>query len=383
MYITNKGVVADLSKVHVPKVDKHSTGGVGDKISIHLAPIIAACGVAVPMISGRGLGHTGGTLDKLEAIPGFRTSLTLSEFSEQIEKIGLAIIGATKELAPADKKLYVLRDVTATVDCLPLICGSILSKKMAEGIDGLVLDVKFGDGALMKDKIKARELASAMVQIGLKMGKPTVALLTAMNQPLGRNVGNALEIVESIACLNPVGDARTTSNDLMEVTLALAEQMLILAGVAKDSVEANEKLLQSISSGAALAKFRELVVSQGGDPRVVDEPEKYLPAAKIQRPVKSNQEGYIVKVDAFKIAIIAQALGAGRLKASDTIDYAVGVSNIGKIGEKVTVDSVLAVLHTNSEHTVASSIDALREAFVIDPNPPTETVKLVDEVITC
>ncbi|HEY9247487.1 MAG TPA: thymidine phosphorylase, partial [Rariglobus sp.] len=257
------GVIADLSSVKAPKVDKHSTGGVGDKISIHLAPMIAACGVAVPMISGRGLGHTGGTLDKLEAIPGFRVGLSLEEYRERVETVGCALIGQTKDLAPADKKLYALRDVTATVECLPLICASIMCKKLAEGIDALVLDVKFGGGAFMKKKEDARALAQAMVDIGNAMGKPTRALLTAMDQPLGRAVGNALEVAESVACLKGEGPA-----DLMEVTYALGAEMLCLAKVAQDAKEARARLEAVVANGAALGKFREIVAAQGGDVRV-------------------------------------------------------------------------------------------------------------------
>ena len=242
----HSGVVADLSSVKWPKADKHSTGGVGDKVSLHLAPMVAACGVAVPMISGRGLGHTGGTLDKLESIPGFRVNLTMAEYRAELETIGLSLIGQTAELAPSDKKLYALRDVTATVECIPLICGSILAKKLAEGIDVLVLDVKFGRGAFMKEKSQARELALALVSVATAMGKPTRAILTAMEQPLGRAVGNALEVAESIECLKGRGPA-----DTMEVTYALAEQMLVLAGVAQTATEARAALALSISSGAA------------------------------------------------------------------------------------------------------------------------------------
>ncbi|MEZ0216703.1 MAG: thymidine phosphorylase, partial [Rariglobus sp.] len=231
------GVIADLSVVRAPKVDKHSTGGVGDKISLHLAPMVAACGVAVPMISGRGLGHTGGTLDKLESIPGFRVGLSLEEYREQVERVGCALIGQTKELAPADKKLYALRDVTATVECLPLICASIMCKKLAEGIDALVLDVKFGHGALLKAKDEARLLARTMVDIGNAMGKPTRALLTSMDEPLGRAVGNAREMAESIACLRGEGPV-----DVMEVTYALGAEMLCLAKVAKDAKDGEARL---------------------------------------------------------------------------------------------------------------------------------------------
>jgi len=256
--VMHSGIIADLSAIRLPKADKHSTGGVGDKVSLHLAPMVAACGIAVPMISGRGLGHTGGTVDKLESIPGFRVGLSLSEFRAQVGKIGVALISQTDELVPADRKLYALRDVTATVECIPLICASILSKKLAEGIDVLVLDVKFGRGAFMKDKARARELAVALTSAARSMGKQTRAVMTAMDEPLGLTVGNALEVAESVDCLKGSGPA-----DVMDVTYALGEQMLVLAGTAKDAADARSQLERSISSGAALAKFREVVAAQG------------------------------------------------------------------------------------------------------------------------
>ncbi len=368
------GVVADLSAVRAPKVDKHSTGGVGDKVSIHLAPMVAACGVAVPMISGRGLGHTGGTLDKLESIPGFRVGLSMDEYRAQVDKVGCALIGQTKELAPADKKLYALRDVTATVECLPLICASIMCKKLAEGIDALVLDVKFGAGAFMKDKADARALAQAMADIGNAMGKPTRALLTAMDQPLGRAVGNALEVAESIKCLRGEGPA-----DLMEVTYALGEQMLLLAGTAKTTAEARVRLEKSISSGAALAKFREIVTAQGGDARVVDDP-ACLPQARLRAEVKSSTGGYVQTVGAMEIALAALKLGAGRVKAEDTVDHAVGFSSLVKIGERVLPGGVIAVVHANSDASLAAARESAAQAvrFSAEPVP---APRLVDEVI--
>ena len=368
------GVVADLSAVRAPKVDKHSTGGVGDKVSIHLAPMVAACGVAVPMISGRGLGHTGGTLDKLESISGFRVGLSMEEYSAQVDKIGCALIGQTNELAPADKKLYALRDVTATVECLPLICASIMCKKLAEGIDALVLDVKFGAGAFMKDKADALALAKAMVAIGNAMGKPTRALLTAMDQPLGRTVGNALEVAESIACLRGEGPA-----DLMEVTYALGEQMLLLAGVVKTAAEARSRLEQSISSGAALAKFREIVTAQGGDGRVVDDPAR-LPKARLCAEVKSAPGGFVKSVDAMEIAQAALKLGAGRVKAEDSVDHAVGFSSLVKIGERVPPGGVIAVVHASSEAALAEARASVGQAIRFSAEP-VSAPQLVDEVI--
>lgn len=368
------GVVADLASVIAPKADKHSTGGVGDKISLHLAPMIAACGVAVPMISGRGLGHTGGTLDKLESIPGFNVNLSLEVYRTQLERIGLALIGQTADLAPSDKKLYALRDVTATVESIPLICGSILSKKLAEGIDVLVLDVKFGRGAFMKDRAKARELAEALVAVATTMGKPTRAVLTAMEEPLGRTVGNALEVAESIECLRGRGPA-----DVMEVTMALGEQMLVLAKVAETIGAARKKLEASIASGAALEKFREMVAAQGGDARVVDEPQR-LPTAKLQAAVVAARGGIVGDVDAMGVALAALRLGAGRAKASDGVDHAVGVSGLVKVGERVDAGATLAVVHANDAAAMSEAQAMLARAISVgDERGP--VVKLIDEVI--
>jgi pyrimidine-nucleoside phosphorylase len=297
-------VVADLSHVPGVKVDKHSTGGVGDKVSLPLAAMVVACGVPVPMISGRGLGHSGGTLDKLEAIPGFNVNLSLEDYRAQVARIGCALIGQTRDLAPADKKLYALRDVSATVECIPLICGSIMAKKLAEGIDALVLDVKFGRGAFMKDRAQARELASAMVAIGSAMGKGVRALLTAMDQPLGRCVGNAVEVAESIACLRGEGPA-----DLMEVTYALGAEMLVLGGVARDLGAAQAQLERVVTNGAALAKFGEIVAAQGGDARVIDDPAGVLPAAAQQVPLLSGKSGYVTDVDAMGVALAGGGCG--------------------------------------------------------------------------
>lgn len=368
------GVVADLSAVPGVKVDKHSTGGVGDKISIPLAPMVVACGVPVPMISGRGLGHSGGTLDKLESIPGFRTDLSLEAYRAQVAKLGCALIGQTKDLAPADKKLYALRDVTGTVECIPLICGSILSKKLAEGIDALVLDVKFGRGAFMKTKAEARQLAEALVRVGKAGGKNVRALLTAMDQPLGRAVGNALEVAESIACLRGEGPA-----DVMEVTFALGEQMLLLGGVAKDQAEARAKLEHAIASGAARAKLREIVAAQGGDPRVVDDPAR-LPQAKLQVPLAAPRSGFVQDVDAMGVALAALRLGAGRARAEDKIDPAVGVSGMVKVGEKVAQGAPLCVVHASDDRALAEAQAMLAKAIVVG-DAAGEGMSLIDDVI--
>ncbi len=370
----NSGFVADLSGVRQPKADKHSTGGVGDKVSLHLAPMVAACGVAVPMISGRGLGHTGGTLDKLESIPGFSVNLTSAQYQAQLARIGVCLIGQTAELAPADKKLYALRDVTGTVECIPLICGSILSKKLAEGTEVLVGDVKFGRGAFMKDKAKARELAQALVAVSNAMGMPMRAVLTAMDQPLGRAVGNALEVAESIACLHGRGPA-----DTMEVTYALGEQMLLLAGVAKSAGEARTKLEASITQGTAREKFRQLVAAQGGDARVADEPGR-LPQARLKVPLAAPAAGYVRDVDAMTVALAALQLGAGRVKASDPVDPAVGIDGLVKIGERVAAGQPLALVHANDERALAAATKLLATAFTIG-DTPVSAPKLIDEII--
>ena len=368
------GVVADLAAVPGIKVDKHSTGGVGDKVSIPLAPIVVACGIPVPMISGRGLGHSGGTLDKLESIPGFRTDLSLDAYRAQVAKVGCALIGQTRDLAPADKKLYALRDVTATVECIPLICGSILSKKLAEGIDALVLDVKFGRGAFMKTKADARQLAAALVAVGRAGGKQVRALLTAMHEPLGRTVGNALEVTEAIACLRGEGPA-----DLWQVTQALGAQMLMLGGVAANIAEAEEKLQEAVSSGRALAKFREIILAQGGDGRVVDEPSR-LPQARLQVPLTAPVDGHVSDVDAMGVALAALRLGAGRARAEDKVDPAVGVSGLVKMGERVSAGSPLCVIHANDTTALAGARSMLAKAIVVG-NEPGVPPGLIDELI--
>lgn len=368
------GAVADLSGVRGIKVDKHSTGGVGDKVSIHLAPMVAACGVPVPMISGRGLGHSGGTLDKLESIRGFRTNLSLEEFARQVARVGCALIGQTKDLAPADKKLYALRDVTATVESIPLICGSILSKKLAEGIDALVLDVKFGRGAFMKTKEDARALADALVQVGRAGGKQVRALLTSMEQPLGRTVGNALEVGESIACLRGKGPA-----DVMEVSYALGAQMLQLGGVATTEAEARGKLSTVIANGSALAKFREIVLAQGGDAQVIHDPGR-LPQAAHQMALRAARGGVVQEVDAMKVALAALRLGAGRARAEDNVDPAVGVGGLVKIGERVAAGDTLCVIHAANADTLADVRPVLESAIVIGEHAVTAG-PLIDQLL--
>ncbi|HEY4300027.1 MAG TPA: thymidine phosphorylase, partial [Candidatus Didemnitutus sp.] len=370
------GDTIDLSDLGGAKVDKHSTGGVGDKVSLVLAPLVAACGVKVPMMSGRGLGHTGGTLDKLEAIPGFRVNLGVPEFRLTLERVGCAMIGQTAQFVPADRKLYALRDVTATVECIPLICASIMSKKLAEGIDSLVLDVKFGRGAFIKPRERAVELAQALVAIGRASGKSVRAVLTSMEQPLGRCVGHTTEVFEAIECLKGRGPA-----DLMEVTFALGSHMLVLGGVAPDLTEARKQLALAIGSGAALRKFQELCVAQGGDPRVVDDA-KIMPTASIVTELRApaGTGGFIGGVDALKIAQAVMVLGGGRASISDPVDHAVGVSGLVKTGEPVAANSRLCVMHANDEARAAHAEVLIREAITFSPNVP-RLEALVQDVI--
>ncbi len=368
------GAVADLHGIPGAKVDKHSTGGVGDKVSLVLAPLVAACGVVVPMMSGRGLGHTGGTLDKLEAIPGFRVGLGLDVYAAQLRKIGVAMIGQTAELVPADRRLYALRDATATVESIPLICASILSKKLAEGIDALVLDVKFGRGAFMKERARARELAVALVALGRAMGKPTRALLTSMDQPLGQAVGNAVEVVEALEALKGRGPA-----DLMEVTLALGVHMLLLAGAAADPAAARTRLQQALAGGQALAKFRALVAAQGGDAAAIDDYAR-LPRAPVVRPVTAPISGFITDVDPLAVARAAWRLGAGRTHSTDAINPAVGLTHLMKTGEPVSAGDRLCTVHAATERDLAAVRDEVATAFRIEPRAA-RVAPLIDELI--
>jgi pyrimidine-nucleoside phosphorylase len=370
------GEVIDLADVPGPKVDKHSTGGVGDKVSLILAPLAAACGVNVPMMSGRGLGHTGGTLDKLEAIPGFRVGLEVGEFRAILRRHGLAMIGQTPQVVPADRKLYALRDVTGTVECIPLICASIMSKKLAEGIDSLVLDVKSGRGAFMKRKEDALALAHAMVAVGRAAGKPVVAQLTAMDEPLGRCAGHTTEVIESIECLRGRGPA-----DLMEVTYALTGHMLVLGGVARDPADARTRMDAALADGSALGKFRAMCEAQGGDPRVVDD-YALLPAARLQQELRAGADahGYVAAVDALTCGHAIMALGGGRAAVTDKVDHAVGLSDLVKVGEPVAPGTRLCTLHANDESRAAVAERMLRSAIRFSPTRPVP-VPLVQEVV--
>ncbi|HYM77037.1 MAG TPA: thymidine phosphorylase [Candidatus Dormibacteraeota bacterium] len=337
------GEVLDLSSIRGKKVDKHSTGGVGDKTSLVLAPLAAAAGVTVPMISGRGLGHTGGTLDKLEAIPGFNVNLPVADFRRVLEVCGCAMIGQTAEIAPADRKLYALRDVTGTVESPYLICASIMSKKLAEGIDGLVLDVKTGSGAFMKNEKDAAFLAELMVETGERMGKDVVALITDMDQPLGKMIGNALEVVEVIEVLRGTGP-----EDLRDLCLELAGWMLRLAGVSQSVGEGKQLSAKLISSGEALEKFRQMVELQGGDPRVIDDAGK-LPQAAHTMEVLSTKAGYLATMQCEQIGTACVILGGGRERKEDSVDPAVGIVLHRKVGERVGAGESLATVYYNAE----------------------------------
>jgi pyrimidine-nucleoside phosphorylase/thymidine phosphorylase len=358
------GEVLDLSGLPGPTVDKHSTGGVGDKTSLVLAPLAAACGAYVPMISGRGLGHTGGTLDKLESIPGFRVGLSLLEFRQVLRRCGLGLIGQTPEIAPADRKLYALRDVTSTVESRPLIAASIMSKKMAEGISALVLDVKTGDGAFMKAFDDSKALAETMVAIGRGMGKRVAALITDMDQPLGRAAGNALEVVECIETLKCRGP-----RDLESLSLELTAWMLSLAGLSASMDAARLRAREALACGAGLEKLKEVIALQGGDPRVCDEP-SLLPRARRTLPVPAPRDGRVTRIACRAVGHAGMLLGAGRETVDSRIDPAVGVVLNKKVGDVVVEGEPLATLHVNDEARLAQALAILSEAFTVGPESP-------------
>ncbi|WP_438043210.1 thymidine phosphorylase [Sorangium sp. So ce128] len=359
----HSGDVLDLSGVPGRKVDKHSTGGVGDKVSICLAPLVAACGVPVPMVSGRGLGHTGGTLDKLEAIPGFDVALDVDAFARIVREVGTCMIGQTARIAPADKRIYALRDVTATVESIPLIVASILSKKLAEGIDALVLDVKVGRGAFMKTLGDARALATALVRVGTAAGKRVSALLTDMSAPLGRAVGNAIETREAIEVLHGRGPG-----DLVACTLALGEEMLIAGGVAASAAEARPKLEAAIASGAAAEVLARMIAAQKGDPAVVQDAGR-LPSAPVVVEIAAQDEGYVAAVDPLEIGLSAVALGAGRTRADQRVDPAVGIELAAVRGDRVDRGAPLARIHARRADDARAAADRVRAAFRLGPAP--------------
>jgi len=368
------GDLVDTAAISAPKMDKHSTGGIGDKVSLVLTPLVACCGVAVPMISGRGLGITGGTLDKLESIPGYRTDLTISEFLDVVARCGCSIIGQTAHLAPADKKLYALRDVTGTVSSIPLITASIMSKKLAEGVDGLVLDVKCGRGAFMKTLPAARELAQSLVRVGRAMGKQLTALITSMDQPLGCAAGNALEIIETCDALHGHGPA-----DLMAVTLALAERMLLLAGMATSTTAAGILLAKQLESGAAWEKFLEMVSLHGGNVAALNDTTR-LPRARIQESVPAPHTGYVAQADAELIGKACIVLGAGRTKTTDVVDHAVGIAEIAKIGARVERGQPLAVLHASDPARLSEARKLIDHAFQCSENPVIAPPLILEEI---
>ena len=373
----HSGDVLDLSDTPGVKVDKHSTGGVGDKVSLLLAPIVAACGVPVPMISGRGLGHTGGTLDKLESIPGFRTDLSVADYKAQFERLGVVMIGQTDEIAPADRKLYALRDVTATVECIPFIAASIMSKKLAEGIDALVLDVKSGRGAFMKDEADARHLAETLVQIGLDFGKPTVARLTAMDAPLGRAIGNWPETAEAIRVLRGEEPAGGYVPDLREVTLALAGEMICLGGKAASPAEGQALAAEALGFGHAFAKLVELVDAQGGDITVLDDVSTRpgsAPVATIEAP--DDAEGFIADIDALALGLAAVRLGAGRAKKEDAVDPTAGFVLLKKPGQAVAPGEPLVSVY--AADATRLDADAVRGAFTFAAGQPAPRPLLLD-----
>ncbi len=355
------GEVLDFSHIPSAKVDKHSTGGVGDKISIPLAPIVAACGVAVPMMSGRGLGHTGGTLDKLEAIPGFRTRLDKEEFVSIVEQHGMVLGGQSETMAPADRRIYALRDGSGTVPSVPLIASSIMSKKLAEGIDALVLDLKTGSGAFMKNEADARLLAETMVGIGASHGTKVVATLTAMDQPLGREVGNANEIDESLDVLSGGGPA-----DVVEITYSLAADMLLLAGIDSDRDDAIARLKKAVDSGAAMEKFQDVIVAQDGNPNVAED-RSLLPGAPDSHEVLAPESGFVTKCDARDIGVAGVRLGAGRERKEDQVDPGVGISLLAKIGDRVDKGQPMAVVAYRNRAKLDAALTLLNRAWVIGP----------------
>ncbi|MDI6604351.1 MAG: pyrimidine-nucleoside phosphorylase [Thermoanaerobacteraceae bacterium] len=359
MAMAYSGEIMDLSNIKGIKVDKHSTGGVADTTTLVLAPLVAACGVPVAKMSGRGLGHTGGTIDKLESIPGMRVELSKEEFINNINKYGIAVMGQSGNIAPADKKIYALRDVTATVDSIPLIASSIMSKKIAAGADGIVLDVKVGRGAFMKDLDSAKKLSNLMVDIGNLVGKKTIAHITNMDQPLGLAIGNSLEVAEAIEVLKGHG-----SKDLLEVCMTLGIDMLKVAGIVKNDDKAKEMLNNALKSGIALKKFKEFIKAQGGDERVVDDI-TLLPQAKFVEEWTADKEVYIKDLPAFELGLIAMKLGAGRERKEDVIDLSVGIMLGGKTGDVIKKGYPIATVYANNKDRLDWAIENLKRCIVL------------------
>ena len=372
--MVRSGERVDLSDIPGIKVGKHSTGGVGDKTSIVLAPVAAACGVIVPKMSGRGLGHTGGTLDKLESIPGYRIGLTIDEFKSVLREVGTSIIGQTAALAPADKKLYALRDVTATIESIPLISASIMSKKLAEGSNALVLDVKCGDGAFMKDVDRARELAASMVAIGRQAGVRTEAVITDMDAPLGRAIGNSLEIIECLDTLKGNGPS-----DLTLVVKRLAARMVVLAGLADDEHAAGDRVEQALGSGRALETFARMVERQGGNPRVADD-YSLLPSAPGRTACPAPRGGYLTALKAEALGRASNVLGAGRTMVGESVDHGVGVAVLAKPGDRVSEGQPLVELHHRDGRGLDAALELCRAGIRIGDAPPAQRDKILGEV---
>ena len=378
----HSGEVLDFSDIPLPKADKHSTGGVGDKTSLVIAPLAASCGLAVPMISGRGLGHTGGTLDKLESIPGYRVKLSLAEFRSILKRCGFAMMGQTAEIAPADRKLYALRDATATIETIPLIVASIMSKKLAAGLDALALDVKTGTGAFMREEARARELARALVQTGNACGVRTEALITDMNQPLGRAVGHALEVHECIEILR--GRTAARARPVLDLSVELTARMCALANVEPTIEAARARVLRALESGAALECFRQNVLAQGGDARVCDEPQRLLQTSTLRAvKVESPRAGFVTQVEAAEIGFAVSWIGGGRTRVEDEIDFQVGFVADATHGDELRAGDALGTLYCRDEAQAAEAGARIRAAYTVgDEPPPGAPLELIKEVIT-
>src|SRR5256885_6669302 len=359
----HSGEVLDFSDISKPKVDKHSTGGVGDKTSLLIAPLAAAAGVCVPMISGRGLGHTGGTLDKLESIPGYRVDLSLPEFRAVLDRCGFAMNGQTAEIAPADRKLYALRDSTATVEAIPLIVASIISKKGAAGLDAMVIDVKTGSGAFMREEDRARELAQALVKTGNSLGMKSQALITDMNQPLGRAVGNSIEVLECVELLR--GEVNESAKPVLDLSIELAARMIVLAHLDATIDSARARIKNVHESGAALESFRRNVEAQGGDPRACDQPAKILPLTETSFKVESPRSGFIVTVDTEEIGHAIAEAGGGRVRIEDTIDPTVGFVSEGKIGDEVRAGHLIGTIYCARQDCGERAAARIKAAYTI------------------
>jgi pyrimidine-nucleoside phosphorylase len=375
----NSGSILDFSDIPKPKADKHSTGGVGDKTSIIIAPLVAACGVCVPMISGRGLGHTGGTLDKLESIPGYRVNLSTGEFKQVLDQVGYAMAGQTAEIAPADKKMYALRDATATVEAIPLIVASIISKKGAAGLDAMIIDVKVGNGAFMREEARAKELAHALVSTGNSCGIKTRALLTDMNQPLGGAVGNSLEVEECINILR--GEANDAARPVLELSLELSAHMLVLANVEQTIEAARGRLKQVLDSGKALECLRSNIAAQGGDPRVCDAPGNFLPLVRETVKVESPRSGFITRVDTTEIGHAIAAIGGGRVRIEDTVDPTVGFTSELKLGDRIAAGEAIGTVYCADSAAAGEAARRIQAAYHIGDEPLSQALKLVKEIV--